>query len=107
MTVPPGGQGATGDDVLPWYVYDRHADLLHIATSLQEAEAWALKHWDVVQVADREVVAENDYFYLLLGTKPSPGDFHSRDFQARIVRQDRVVAIGRDPRATPCNPDQA
>jgi hypothetical protein len=86
---------------LPWYVYDRHATLLHIATSFQEAEEWALAHWDVVEVADREQVAEHDYYYLLLAAKPSPGEFHTRDFQARIMRQDRVIALGRDPDAAP------
>ena len=105
MTVPPEAESATGDDALSWYVYDRHVDLLHIADSLPEAEAWAIRHWDVVEVADREKVAENDYYYLLLGPKSDVFDFHSRDFQARIIRQDRVVAISRDPQATPGHPE--
>lgn len=100
MTEPPNEASA----VLPWYVYDRHANLLRVASSLPEAEEWAFAHWDVVEVADREEVAANDYYYLLFAKKPDAGDFHSRDFQARIVRQDRVVALGRDPEATPLHP---
>ena len=66
-----------------------------------EAEAWAFGHWGVVEVGDREEVAENDYFYLLYAAKPQNGDFHARDFQARIVRKDRVIELGRDPEAKP------
>jgi hypothetical protein len=85
----------------PWYVYDRHANLLRVTESLASAEAWAFAHWEVVEVGDREEVAENDYFYLLYAEKPQEGAFHARDFQARIVRQDRVIALGRDPETTP------
>lgn len=86
---------------LPWYVYDRQANLLHIAVSFPAAEAWAFAHWGVVEVGDREEVAENDYFYLLFAEQPQEGDFHARDFQARIVRRDRVIALGRDPETPP------
>jgi hypothetical protein len=92
---------ANADVRLPWYVYDRHANLLRVADSFAAAEAWAFAHWGVVQVGDREQVAENDYFYLLYAEKPQEGDFHARDFQARIVRKDRVIALGRDPETTP------
>ena len=85
---------------MPWYVYDRHANLLHIASTLAKAEAWAFKHWDVASVGDREEIDANDYFYLLLA-RPEESGFHSRDYQARIIRQDRVTAIGRDPQAEP------
>lgn len=105
MTVPPPSEGSEGRDArLPWYVYDRHGDLLRVADSLSEAEEWAFAHWNVVEVGDREEVAANDYFYLLYAEKPQHGDFHARDFQARIVRQDRVVALGRDPDAPPRHP---
>jgi hypothetical protein len=106
MSVSPEAQGSDDPDArLPWYVYDRHADLLRVAGSLVEAEEWAFAHWNVVEVGDREEVAANDYFYLLYAEKPREGDFHARDFQARIVREDRVVALGRDPDATPRHPD--
>ena len=67
------------------------------------AEEWAYAHWEVVEVGEREEVAENDYLYLLYAKKPDEGDFHARDFQARIARQDRVIALGRDPDAQPRN----
>ena len=70
-----------------------------------EAEAGAFGHWGVVEVGDREEVAENDYWYLLLAAKSDQAHFQSRDFQARIVRHDRVIALGRDPQTTPCFPD--
>ena len=94
-------QDANADVLLPWYVYDRHANLLRVADSLEAAEAWAFAHWNVVQVGDREALAENDYFYLLYAEKPQEGDFYARDFQARIVRMDRVIALGRDPETPP------
>jgi len=100
MSVPPDTETAEAGSQLPWYVYDRHANLLHIASTLAAAEAWAFTHWDVASVADREEVAANDYFYLLLAN-PAESGFRSRDYQARIIRQDRVEAIGRDPQATP------
>ena len=106
MGVTPTAEGSDDQEVgLPWYVYDRHANLLRVASSLSEAEEWAFAHWDVVEVGDREEVAENDYFYLLYARKPADGDFHARDFQARIVRRDRVIALGRDPDATPRHHD--
>jgi hypothetical protein len=89
---------------LPWYVYDRHANLLHVATTLAQAEAWAFVHWDVESVADRQKVDAHDYFYLLLA-KPAESGFLSRDYQTRIMRQDRVQAIGRDPEADPRYPE--
>jgi hypothetical protein len=99
MSTTPDDQSDEGQP--PWYVYDRHADLLYVAPSLPDAEAWAFAHWDVVEVGDREEVTEHDYWYLLFATKPNSGEFHSRDFQARIVRRDRVIALGRDPDAAP------
>lgn len=99
MTGQP--EDANTEERLTWYVYDRHANLLRICHSFATAEAWAFAHWEVVQVGDREEIAENDYFYLLYAAKPQEGDFHSRDFQARIVRKDRVIALGRDPEAVP------
>lgn len=88
-------------DRLPWYVYDRHANLLRVADSFSEAKAWAFVHWGIVEVGDREEVAENDYFYLLYAEKPKEGDFHARDFQVRIMRKDRVITLWRDPETTP------
>lgn len=105
MSARPDAHDTNGTAQLPWYIYDRHANLLHIAPSLPDAEAWAFAHWEVVEVGDREEVAEHDYYYLLFAAKPRPGEFHSRDFQARIVRQDRVIALGRDPDAAPRHPD--
>jgi len=99
MSAPTDAGTTANGTELAWYVYDRHANLLHVATTLADAEAWAFTHWAVVEVADREEVAANDYFYLLLA-EPAPSGY-SLDFQARIMRQDRVVAIGRDPQATP------
>lgn len=93
--------GSTPGEELPWYVYDRYAHLLHIAVSLSAAEAWALQHWGVVEDGDRRKLAENDYFYLLLVDKPAGGEFRSRDFQARIMRKDRVIELNRDPLAAP------
>ena len=61
----------------------------------------AFAHWGVVEVGDREEVAENDYFYLLYAAKSQEGDFRARDFQARIVRKDRVVELDRDPETRP------
>ena len=101
MCVSEGDERADADAGHQWYVYDRHANLLRTADSLAEAEAWAFRHWGVVEVGDREELAENDYFYLLFAEKSPEGDFHARDFQARIARQDRVIALGRDPGATP------
>jgi len=99
MSAPTDAETAENGTLLPWYVYDRHANLLHVATTLADGEAWAFTHWAVVEIADREEVAANDYFYLLLAEPAKSG--YSLDFQARIMRQDRVVAIGRDPQATP------
>ncbi len=104
MSVLPDPTTAEGAPELPWYVYDRHADLLHIASTLAKAEAWAFTHWDVATVGDREEIAANDYFYLLLA-KPKESGFHSRDYQARTIRQDRVTAIWRDPQAEPRFPE--
>lgn len=86
-----------------WYVYDRHHNLLHIAATLAEAEAWATGHWGVVEIAHREEVATHDYWYLLLAA-PQESGYSSRDFQARIIRRDRVIALRRDPNAPPRYP---
>ena len=88
---------------LPWYVYDRHLHLLHTAASLDDAEAWAIGHWGIVEVADRQQVDAHDYWYLLLAA-PQESGFLSRDYQARIMRQDRVESVGRDPEAVPRYP---
>ena len=85
------------------YVYDRHLHLLHTAGSLSEAEAWAIEHWGIVEVADRQQLDDHDYWYLLLAA-PQESGFLSRDYQARIMRQDRVAAVGRDPEAVPRYP---
>ncbi len=84
----------------PWYVYDRHLNLLHVAMTLADAEAWAILHWKVVEVAEREQVEANDYWYLLLAAPDSTRPA-SRDYQARIARKDRVIAMGRDPDTAP------
>ena len=102
MSAPPEGEVSETASRLPWYVYDRHAELMYVAESLAEAEAWAFSYWGVIEVGDREEVAENDFFYLLLAKPEEP--FRSRDFQARILRRDRVEAIGRDPEASPRHP---
>jgi len=93
-----------GDDGSPWYVYDRHATLLHVAATLHLAQIWARSHWRVVEVAHREEVEANDFYFLLLAA-PSESGFHARDFQARIMRRDRVISLGRDPDAAPSHPD--
>jgi len=100
MNLEPPHPTAGSSGELPWYVYDRHASLLHVARTLADAEAWAAQHWGVVEVASREEVAEHDYWYLLLAS-PGESSYQSRDYQARILRQERVVAIGRDPKAPP------
>ena len=105
MTAPADGQSKDGDVQLPWYVYDRQAVLLHVARTLPQAEAWAFEHWGVVEVGDQQEVAENDYWYLLLAAKSDQAHFHSRDFQARIVGHDRVIALGWNPQATPRFPE--
>ena len=84
---------------LPWHVYDRHADLFHVASSLSEAEAWAAAHWGVVEVAHREEIDSYDYWYLVL-TSPGEAPHQARDYQVRIIRQDRVSAIGWDANAS-------
>lgn len=105
MSVPPEAQDTEDEPRLPWYVYDRYANLLRIADTLADAETWAIAHWEVAEVGDREEVADNDYWYFLLATKPDKDHYHSHDFQARIVRHDRVIALGRDSQATPRYPD--
>jgi len=104
MSVHPDPEAAEGGAQVPWYVYDRHANLLHVTSTLAQAEAWAFTHWDVDSVGGREEVDANDYFYLLLA-KPEESGYRSRDYQARIIRQDRVTAIGRDPQAKPRYPE--
>lgn len=91
---------ADGDLEQPWYVYDRDQKLLRVAMTLAEAEAWAIQHWGVVEVADREQIEENDYWYLLFAAPDESGST-SRDYQARIARRDRVIAMGRDPDTSP------
>lgn len=100
MSVAPPERADEERSDLPWYVYDRHIHLLHIAGSLSDAEAWAIEHWGVVEVADREQVDAHDYWYLLLAA-PQESGYHTRDYQARIMRQDRVAAMGRDPGTLP------
>jgi len=92
---PPVGEGS--DE--PWYIYDRHQNLLHVATTMNEAESWAIQHWGVVEVADREEVEENDYWYLLFAARDEASA--SRDYQARIARRDRVIAMGLNPDTPP------
>ena len=104
MSAPLADERGHAAPNLPWYVFDRHATLLHVTDSLRQAEEWAFDHWGVVEVADREEVADNDYFYLLLAAKSEENDYHARDFQARIIRKDRVIAIGRDPDTPPRHP---
>jgi len=104
MSFPETQRPLNSGTQVPWYVYDRHANLLHIARTLAQAEAWAFTHWDVASVGDREEVDANDYFYLLMA-KPQESGFRSRDYQARIIRQDRVTAIGLDPQAEPAYPE--
>lgn len=94
---------ATPSADLLWYVYDRHANLLHIADDLDEAEAWTAEHWGVVEVARREEIDAYDYWYLLFAS-PGESSYQTRDYQARILRQDRVASIGRDPQAPPRYP---
>lgn len=106
MSVPLAGESVEQGVRLPWYVYDRHANLLRVEGDFSAAEAWAFAHWEVVEVGDREVVADNDYFYLLYAAKRPQGDFQARDFQARIVRKDRVIELGRDPEASPRFPNK-
>jgi hypothetical protein len=101
---PPEATEVSVDE--PWYVYDRHLNLLHTSETLADAEAWAIAHWGVVEVADREEVALHDYWYLLFAAAEKAG-YTSRDFQARIVRRDRVIAIGKDPDASPRFPSTA
>jgi hypothetical protein len=103
MSDTPPSKDLGEDSTAPWYVYDRHLDLLHIAATLAEAEAWATGHWGVVEIADREEVASHDYWYLLFAA-PQESGYSSRDFQARIIRRDRVIALRRDPNATPRYP---
>jgi len=98
ITPPPATAEESSDQ--PWYVYDRHLDLLHVAKTLAEAEAWAIQHWAVVEVADREQVEENDYWYLLFAA-PEEAGYASRDYQARIARRDRVIAMSGDPDTPP------
>ena len=98
-TAPPTVTADEGSDE-PWYVYDRHENLLHVAITLAEAEAWAIQHWGVVEIADREQVEENDYWYLLFAAQDEAGSA-SRDYQARIARRDRVIAMGLNPDTPP------
>ncbi len=69
MSALPDPETAEGGADMPWYVYDRHANLLHIASTFAEAEAWAFEHWNVASVGDREEIEANDYFYLLLARR--------------------------------------
>jgi hypothetical protein len=64
MSVTPGGK-------LPWCVYDRRANLLHVAACFQDAEARAFSYWDVVEVGDREEIADHDYWYLATRLEPT------------------------------------
>lgn len=91
---------APGDRMdLPWFVYDRHGTLLQEVASLEAGEAWAVAHWQVVEIAGREEVADNDFYYLLFSAASPQAGFSTRDYQARIMRRDRAEAMGRDPDA--------
>jgi hypothetical protein len=105
MSVRPPARTDEQRSELPWYVYDRHLHLLYVAGSLGAAEEWAVKHWGVVEVADKQQVDTHDYWYLLFAA-PRESGFQARDFQARILRQDRVSAIGRDPETVPQYPHE-
>lgn len=103
MAAAPPREMDEADPDMAWYVYDRNLNLLRIEDTLTLAEAWAVGHWKVVEVADRELIDNHDYWYFLLAA-PDEGSYTSRDFQARIMGQDRVIAIGRDPNAAPRYP---
>ena len=92
---PPDAAEEASDDT--WYVYDRHLNLLQVTATLARAEAWAIEHWEVVEIADREEVDVNDYWYLLLAAPDATG-YASRDYQARITRRDRSHRHGVGPR---------
>jgi hypothetical protein len=103
MSETPPPEDPSQDSEVPWHVYDRDLRLLHVAATLAKAEAWATEHWSVVEIAGRKVGASNDYWHLLFAAPEKLG-YSSRDFQARIIRQDRVIALGRDPHASPRYP---
>ena len=105
MSVAPPAGTDEEFSALPWYVYDRHVHLLYVAGDLADAEAWAIEHWRVVEVAQRQQVDAHDYWYLLLAA-PQDSGYQARDFQARILRQDRVLVLGRDPEAVPRYPHE-
>ena len=103
-----GASNATADP--PWYVYVRYIHLLHIAPTLETAERWTKEHWVVSEVASREEIATNDYWYFLRTSPGTSADYHNAarqapEYQARIIRMDRVVAIGRNPDDKPATPD--
>jgi hypothetical protein len=104
VSVPRPSGDSPADRSVTWYVYDRHATLLHVTATLELAEAWARRHWNIVEVAGREEVEANDFYYLLFAA-PEESGFHARDYQARIMRRDRVISLGRDPDAVPTLPD--
>jgi hypothetical protein len=87
----------------PWYVYDSHAILLAVVATRAEAERWAFQHWGIVEIADREQIDPRDFWYLLLAA-PQDSGYRARDFQARIMRHDRVWEVGRDQEALPKYP---
>jgi hypothetical protein len=94
----------------PWHVYDRYSHLLQISESLEVAESWIKKHWSGAQVASRQDVAVNDYWYLLRTAPGACSDYHdanhqASEYQARVIRRDRVIAIGRNADDRPSTPD--
>ena len=94
---PPDTTLEASDDT--WYVYDRHLNLLHVTATLAQAETWAIEHWEIVEIADREELNQDDFWYLLLAA-PGRAGYTSRDYQARITRRTRVTAMGWDPDAS-------
>ena len=105
---PPASAGLEVSE--PWYVYDRYSHLLRITETLQSAEAWVKDHWGGADIASRQDVALNDYWYLLRTVPGVPSEYHdpdrqASDYQARVLRRDRVVAIGRNPDDVPAAPD--
>jgi hypothetical protein len=91
-------------------VYDRYSHLLHISESLEVAESWIKQKWSGAQVASRQELAANDYWYLLRTAPGAPSDYHdanhqASEYQARVIRRDRVITIGRNADDRPAGPD--
>lgn len=86
------------DSQVLWCVYDRHLDPLHLASTLTEAEAWALAHWRAAKISDGDEVDPHDYSYLLSAVPKDTGD-GGAGLLANIIRQERVDALRRRPRS--------